>query len=138
MADVSVKKPEQRFMREVPAPAVPPALDAAVSAAVAALPELKAVREAAAGAFRRLGLPHSKTEEFSFLRVAEFVPHLQAMPAQDPWEPPTPEQVKALIFPESQASYLVLVDGVYAPGISHPGPDFQVSLLQEALNPSPR
>src|SRR5947207_1231477 len=104
MAEVSVKKPQQRYMRDVPVPAVPPALDAAVSAAVAAMPELKAVREAAAGAFRKLGLPHSKTEEFSFLRVAEFLPHLQATPAQEPWEPPTAEQVKTLIFPESQAS----------------------------------
>src|SRR5437870_2527036 len=27
---------------------------------------------------------------------------------------------------------------VPAPALSHPGPDFQVSLLEEALNPSPR
>ena len=66
-----------RFMREVPAPALTPALEDAIARHMDEGPfALFDIRTAAAAALRRIGLPHSGSEDFSFIRTGELLPHL--------------------------------------------------------------
>lgn len=135
-----------RFMREEIRPELPQALEEAslrfIKAGPAALVEY---REAALEALRKSGLPHSGSEEFTFIRVNEILPQLSFFPesAADgnsmrtyhvpkTATMPTLDLIRSLVFPESRASYVVLLDGEYSPALSHPGPGFRVGPLEAA------
>lgn len=73
-----------RTMRVTPEPDLPAALDAAVDRWLeASPPALSGVRIAAASALRRIGLPHSRSEDYSFIRAGELRPYLERPPALD-------------------------------------------------------
>jgi Fe-S cluster assembly protein SufD len=122
-----------RFMREEPKPALTPALEEAVTRFLDESPyALSEVRAAAAEALRRIGLPHTGSEDFSFIRLGEILPHLGPLTGAPNITLPSAEEVAALVLPESRESYAVLVDGFFIPGLSHPGPDFLVRTLEES------
>ncbi|MEO7427165.1 MAG: SufD family Fe-S cluster assembly protein [Fibrobacteria bacterium] len=136
---------QPRFMREEPQPAITPAQAAAIPRWIeAGPPALADIRSAAFGALRKTGLPHKGSEDFTFIRVGEFLPHL-GPPAETRPEPsetpqplaknaarlPTLEELESQLVAEAKDAYLVLVDGVYHAGLSKFGSDFQVSTLSE-------
>lgn len=124
-----------RIMREVPEPALTPALDEAIAKWLDEGPyALSDIRTAAASALRKAGLPHSGSEDFSFIRVGEILPHLGG-PSAATGIAPTAADIAPHILPECRNSHIVLVDGVYAPGLSRPGEEFHLSLLEEAAPP---
>src|SRR4051812_8141219 len=72
-----IKASTTRFMREVPVPALTPALEAGILTRLAeGSGPLSQIRSAAYSALRKIGLPHTSSEEFSFIRVGEFLPNL--------------------------------------------------------------
>lgn len=135
-----------RFMREEIHPQLPQALEAAslrfIKAGSAALVEY---REAALSGLRKSGLPHSGSEEFTFIRVNEILPQLSWFPesAADGSSTrtysvpktatmPTSDLIRSLVFPESRENYVVLLDGEYSPALSHPGAGIRVGSLEAA------
>ena len=129
------------FMRSEPQPALNPALETAapvwIAGEDASASVLAGIRSAAFDALRKIGLPNSGTEDFTFIRVGEFLPHLGppavAALTRLAGGLPALELIQSLIFPESRDSYVVLVDGMYAPGLSKPGSDFRVTPLSASL-----
>lgn len=142
---------ETLYMRDEIHPSLPAALEQAAERSIAAGPAaLRGIREAALSALRRIGLPGAKSEDFTFVRVGEFLPHLSALPEAGPRggdsaaafpvprtaAMPSLDLIKALVFPESRDSHVVLLDGEYLPGLSRPGP-FRVGALEAAeLSPA--
>jgi Fe-S cluster assembly protein SufD len=137
-----------RFMREEPRPAITPAQEEAIPRWIAQGPAaLAEVRSAAYSALKKIGLPHTGSEDFSFIRVGEFLPHLgpPVVAAHgDPVSPETPTvssrlagglissaAVTGLLVAEARDSYAVLVDGNYAPELSKPGKGFKLSTLSQ-------
>ncbi|MDB5102548.1 MAG: Fe-S cluster assembly protein SufD [Fibrobacteres bacterium] len=135
---IETKAAVPRFMRTVPAPLLTPALEEAIPKWIADGPvALEGVREAAASALRLTGLPHSGSEDFSFVRTGEFLPHLgppaAAALARLAGGLPSRSDIERQLVTEARESYLVLVDGVFVPELSKPGPDFQVARLDTVL-----
>lgn len=136
-----------RIMREVPVPALTPALDEAIAKWLDEGPyALSDIRTAAAAALRKAGLPHSGSEDYSFIRVGEVLPHLggpsaamasgaQAAPSRLAGGLPSAAELAAHLLPECRDSHAVLVDGIFIPELSRPGDDFNLSLLEEAAPP---
>jgi Fe-S cluster assembly protein SufD len=138
-----------RFMREEPRPAITPAQEEAIPRWIAQGPAaLAEVRSAAYSALKKIGLPHTGSEDFSFIRVGEFLPHLgppvvaahsDALPSHG--TPTVPSRlagglissaaVTGLLVAEARDSYAVLVDGKYAPELSKPGKGFKLSTLSQ-------
>jgi hypothetical protein len=131
MSETKTLAPATQFMRTVPVPELPQALEAAapgwISGGDAALTE---IRSAAFSALRNIGLPHSGSEDFSFIRVGEFLPHLgapavatgaSASNTPSPSALPARADIEKLLLPEARESYAVLVDGAYAPSLSKHG-----------------
>jgi hypothetical protein len=132
-----------RFMRHEPVPALTPDLEAAIPKRIVAGPAtLNHLRSAAAAALRKAGLPHSGSEDFSFVRVGEFLPHLGPPPAAalalQAGGLPSRADIERQLVTEARESFLVLVDGVYAPELSKPGPDFLVDLLANRIDALPK
>ncbi len=135
------------FMRLEPHPALTPALEAEASRWIAdtgaTTTDLADIRSAAYAALRKIGLPNSGTEDFTFIRVGEFLPPLGppalariaegAASKSLARNLPATDLIQSLIFPESKESFVVLVDGRYAPDLSQPGRDFQVTSLGASL-----
>lgn len=138
MSETTTLAPATQFMRTVPVPELPKALEAAVpgwiSGGDAALTE---IRSAAFNALRKTGLPHSGSEDFSFIRVGEFLPHLgppaAAALTRAAGSLPTPADIERFLPPEARESYAVLVDGAYVPSLSKHPEDYQVVSLAQGL-----
>lgn len=133
-----------RNMRVAASPALPTALLEAAHRHIAAGPaSLKEFREAALSALATVGLPQAGSEDYTFIRLGEVLPHLSFVPGPDTAARPsalpktqtlpTLELVRSFLFPESRESYLVVLDGEYSPGLSHPGPDFKVIPFETGL-----
>jgi Fe-S cluster assembly protein SufD len=146
-------------MREVIAPALTPALEGFIERHLEASPPVAAgVRLAATMALRRIGLPHSGSEDFSYIRVGDLMSHLGQLPATsaaaspnptvpDATEPDaeTPQRIprKLLsmqdlvpwISPTAEGNLVVLVDGVFVPELSRVGEDYLVSPLEDSAPP---
>lgn len=143
------------FMRDTVHLSWPEALDQAAVRYIAAGPAaLKPYREAALASLRKTGLPRAGSEEFTFIRPAEFLPALSAIPAaasaavldgeasgayQVPKTAtmPTLEFIKGLVFPEARDNFVLLIDGEYSPALSKVGPGYRVDYL-EAAETGPR
>jgi Fe-S cluster assembly scaffold protein SufB len=143
LGTVDGKGGNPRFMRHPPVPALTPDLEAAIPKRIVAGPAtLNHLRSAAAAALRKTGLPHSGSEDFSFVRVGEFLPHLGPPPAAalalQAGGLPSRADIERQLVTEARESYLVLVDGVYSPELSKPGPDFQVDLLANRIDALPK
>jgi Fe-S cluster assembly protein SufD len=128
------------FKREETAPALPPALEEAIDRHLeASPPSLASIRLAAAQALRRLGLPHSRSEDYSFLRVGEILPYLGIPAAADPsrnaGKRPSVDAIAPFIVPEARDNLVVLIDGAFVPELSRVGADFSVSLLEDSAPP---
>ncbi|MEO7955367.1 MAG: SufD family Fe-S cluster assembly protein, partial [Fibrobacteria bacterium] len=128
-----------RFMRHESVPALTPELEAAIPKhIVAGAATLNHLRSAAASALRKAGLPHSRSEDYSLLRVGEFLPHLGPPPtaalALHVGGLPSRADIERQLVTEARESYLVLVDGVYSPELSKPGPDYRVDLLANRID----
>lgn len=147
MSETNTLAPATQFMRTIPVPELPQALEAAVpgwiSGGDAALTE---IRSAAFSALRKTGLPHSGSEDFSFIRVGEFLPHLGApVVTNGPSATKTPtlsghptqDDIEKLLPPEAKDSYAVLVDGAYVPSLSKHAEDYQVVSLAQGLSTLP-
>ncbi|HKP96071.1 MAG TPA: SufD family Fe-S cluster assembly protein [Fibrobacteria bacterium] len=77
MSESATLAGKPRFMREEPRPAITPAQEAAIPRWIAEGPAALAdLRTAAFSALKKTGLPHTGSEDFSFIRVGEFLPHL--------------------------------------------------------------
>ncbi|MDQ2999651.1 MAG: SufD family Fe-S cluster assembly protein [Fibrobacterota bacterium] len=138
MSESNTLAPATQFMRTVPVPELPQALEAAVpgwiSGGDTALTE---IRSAAFNALRKTGLPHSGSEDFSYIRVGEFLPHL-GPPAAAALRGiaeglPTPADIQGFLPPEARESYAVLVDGAYVSSLSKHPEDYQVISLAQGL-----
>jgi Fe-S cluster assembly protein SufD len=126
---------QPRFMREEPRPAITPAQEAAIPRWIAeGAAALAGLRMAAFGALRETGLPHSGSEDFSFIRVGEFLPHLGPPATAAPERAarlPSLAEIESQLVAEAADSYLVIVDGIFHPELSRYGQGFQVSALSE-------
>ncbi len=132
MTDIqSIDKPV--FMRDVWTPQLPAPLESAAAewifqSANGPGSPLSDMRAAAFSTLKNIGLPHSGSEEFTFLRVGELLPHFG--PTTDKADTgltlPSLAEIQSLIFPECLESYVVLVDGIYVPSLSHIGPNFKI------------
>ena len=119
-------------MRVVPEASLSFALKTATPRWISSDADLSELRKTAFTALQKIGLPHSGSEDFTFIRVGEFLPHLGPpvdAAAQRGSENPSLEIIQSLIFPESRESYIVLVDGSYAANLSKPGDGYHVSAL---------
>ncbi len=130
---------QSRFQREETIPVLPPVLEEAIDRHLETSPaSLSGIRLAAAQALRRLGLPHSRSEDYSFLRVGELLPFLAA-PAPDPASgaagKPSAETIAPFIVPEASGNVVVLLDGVYVPELSRIDEAFTVSPLAASAPP---
>jgi Fe-S cluster assembly protein SufD len=148
MSEIQATTPATRYMREERKPFLPADLEEAASRRIAAGPaSLSRLRGAALEALRKVGLPQSGSEDYTFIRVSEVVPRLsetphrgddpqagRVHPARKTSSLPTLEAVRALVFPESRESYLVILDGEYAPGLSHPGKYYRIAALESSLS----
>jgi Fe-S cluster assembly scaffold protein SufB len=147
MSETQTTTPAIRHMREERKPFLPADLEEAALRRIAYGPaSLSRLRAAALEALRKIGLPQSGSEDYTFIRIGEVVPRLSEIPpvSQDPEDGrmhpaqktstlPTLEAIRALVFPESRESYLILLDGEYAPGLSHPGKSFRIASLESSL-----
>jgi Fe-S cluster assembly protein SufD len=132
------------FMREAPDPAITPSQEEAIPRWIAEGPAaLAEIRTAAFTALKKTGLPHTGSEDFSFIRVGEFLPHLgppavaaNAASMRPAGRLPTPADIQGQLVAEARDSYLVLVDGTYVPELSEPGSDFHVSTLSQETLPA--
>ena len=153
MSEPTALATKPRFMREEPRPAITPSQEAAIPRWIAEGPAALAnFRSAAFSALKRTGLPHTGSEDFSFIRVGEFLPHLGppaeaasgAGPTAEASEEaaakararseaalPGAEAIERQLVAEAAQSYLVLVDGNYLPGLSKPGSDFRIATLSQ-------
>ncbi|MDB5048943.1 MAG: sufD [Fibrobacteres bacterium] len=147
MTEAAAIAPKTMFMREPPHPAITPSQEAAIPRWIAEGPAALAdIRTAAFNALKKTGLPHTGSEDFSFIRVGEFLPHLgppaaAANPATGAIAPtagrlPTQADIQGQLVAEARGSYLVLVDGTYVPELSKPGNGFQVSTLSRETLPA--
>jgi Fe-S cluster assembly protein SufD len=139
---IDTKEARPRFMRELPPPVLTPELEAAIPKRIVAGPAtLNTLRSAAATALRKTGLPHTGSEDFSFIRVGEFLPHLGppalAALARLAGGLPSRADIEHQLVSEARESYVVLVDGAYVAELSKPGPDFQVAPLSQAIDALP-
>lgn len=143
-----------RFMRQEPHPALTPAQESAIPPWIAQGPAaLSDLRSAAFAALRATGLPHSGSEDFTFIRVGEFLPHLGPPALEPPTDGasgstagavaspiagtrPTADDIERMLVDEARDSYAVLVDGAYAPSLSRPGPGFEVDTLSRTPLPA--
>jgi Fe-S cluster assembly protein SufD len=137
MSSPTVLQPGSK--RQDAVPALPQALEQSIDRQLeASPPSLAGLRLAAAQALRRLGLPHTRSEDYSFLRVGEFLPHLGA-PATESRPAaanlPSPEAIAAFILPEARDNVVVLVDGAFIPALSRVGADFSVSPYADSAPP---
>ena len=124
-----------RIMREVPVPVLTPALEEAIVKWLDEGPyALSDIRNAAASALRRAGLPHSGSEDYSFIRTGEVLPYL-GVPSAPTGARPSASDLAIHILPECAGSHAVLVDGIYVPELSSPGIDFNISLLEDSAPP---
>ncbi len=126
-----------RFMREEPRPAITPAQEAAIPLWIAEGPAALAdIRAAAFNALRKTGLPHSGSEDFTFIRVGEFLPHLgppaESAPERSGDRSPAAAEIESQLVAEAAEAYLVLIDGTYHPELSRPGSGFRISTLSRA------
>ena len=128
-----------RIMREEIAPVLPPALEAAIESHLEASPPgLVGVHLAAASALRRIGLPHSGAEDYSFIRVGDILPHLsQAEGSADvqPRQIPAAGELASWILPEAKDNLVVLLDGIFIPELSQVSEDYFVAPLEESAPP---
>lgn len=126
-----------RYMRSEPLPQLPFELESAIPKRIVAGPAaLNSLRSAAAAALRKAGLPHSGSEDFSFIRTGEFLPHL-GPPAANALARlagglPSRADIERHLVSEARESFVVLVDGVYVPELSKPGTEYRVGLLAQA------
>ena len=126
-----------RYMRSEPLPQLPFELESAIPKRIVAGPAaLNSLRSAAASALRKAGLPHSGSEDFSFVRTGEFLPHL-GPPAANALARlagglPSRADIERHLVSEARESFVVLVDGIYVPELSKPGTGYQVGLLAQA------
>ncbi|MBW8890073.1 MAG: SufD family Fe-S cluster assembly protein [Fibrobacteres bacterium] len=142
---------QPRIMREVIAPTLTPVLEGFIEQHLETSPPVSAgVRLAAAMALRRIGLPHSGSEDFSFIRVGDFLSQLVQVPvlpapAVQPSDAKTPEpatrdlpsrsDLASLISPAAENNLVVLIDGVFVPELSRIGEDYFVSPLEDSAPP---
>jgi Fe-S cluster assembly protein SufD len=127
---------QPRFMREAPHPAITPAQAAAIPRWIESGPSALAdIRSAAFTALRKTGLPHTGSEDFTFIRVGEFLPHLgppgETAPDRRETRLPTLEELESQLVAEARDAYLVLVDGTYHADLSKFGCGYQVSTLSQ-------
>jgi Fe-S cluster assembly protein SufD len=136
-------------MREETVPALPPELEEALDRQVeASPPELSGVRMYAGMALRRIGLPHSGAEDYSFIRVGDLLAHLGRAPvplsasgapaaagSSSAGRLPSRDDLAAWIVPEAEENLVVLIDGTFAPELSRLGEDYSVALLAESAPP---
>jgi Fe-S cluster assembly protein SufD len=135
------------FKREAAAPALPPALEEAIDRHLEASPAaLAGLRLAAAQSLRRLGLPHSRSEDYSFLRVGELLPHLGPPAAAGPaanglpgtgraTDLPSFEAIAPYILPEARENLVVLLDGAFVPSLSRLEGEFSVLPYADSAPP---
>ena len=131
------------FMREEVNPTLTPAMEAAISVwlsnqATTDSKSVHALRQSAFSTLKKIGLPHSGSEDFTFIRTGEFLPHL-GIPVFDKTKTDfrlTPSQLQELIFPECRANYIVLIDSLYAPELSKPSHGYQVKALNKSTSAS--
>ncbi len=85
-------------------------------------PAWREFRDRAQRAYARLGAPHSKSEEFNYIRTGDIAPFLVPDASAFPGNRnlPSHEEVEKHILPESREAYLVLVDGRYIQSLSRP------------------
>ncbi len=134
-----------KFMREEILPRLPESLEVAIASWIEQNPKLSAIRSAAYSALKKVGLPHSASEDYSFIRVGEVLPHLGS-PAEvpktvlpDPVSPnserpkadlPSVDTLIDLIVPECKNNFIVILNGRFEPSISKLGPGLSVDRLE--------
>lgn len=137
MTAPSAVKP--RIMREEIAPVLPPTLEAAIERHLEASPPgLVGVRLAAASALRRIGLPHSGAEDYSFIRVGDILPHLsqaEGSAEAQPSQIPAAVELESWILPEAKDNLVVLLDGIFLPELSRSSGDYFVAPLEDSAPP---
>jgi Fe-S cluster assembly protein SufD len=137
MTASSAEKP--RLMREEITPELPAALETAVQDHLdASPPGLVGVRLSAAAALRRIGLPHSGAEDYSFIRVGDLLPHLsqaEGSAAAQPRPLPTAGELENWIYPEAKDNLVVLLDGAFVPQLSRVSEDYFVAPLEDSAPP---
>jgi Fe-S cluster assembly protein SufD len=123
-------------MRSEPLPQLPYELESAIPKRIVTGPAaLNSLRSAAAASLRKTGLPHSGSEDFSFVRTGEFLPHLgppAAALARLAGGLPSRADIERHLVSEARESFVVLVDGIYVPELSKPGSEYKVGLLAES------
>jgi len=138
-APSEVKTAKPRIMWEEILPVLPPALEAAVQEHLdASPPGLVGVRLAAASALRRIGLPHSGAEDYSFIRVGDLLPHLgqaEGSAGAQPRPLPTAGEVEGWVYPEAKDNLVVMLDGLFVPELSRVSGDYFVAPLEESAPP---
>ena len=138
-APSEAKAAKPRFMREEITPALPSRLGDGRSGTSRRLP---------AGIGRRTpgrgfgSAPHRPTqsgaEDYSFIRVGDFLPHLSQAEGSADAQPrllPTAGELESWIYPEAKDNLVVMLDGVFIPELSRIGGDYFVAPLEDSAPP---